>query len=880
MKILVRYLGMTIEKVELSPGTYVLGRSQECDIVLTQEFISRKHGKIWFENDKWYFQDLREDHPDFSGQAIELNQNTSIDLGHDVDLITEDYLEHAETNITNVHNLKDAVGRSRTNRRVILGLSLALIFLIGSGITFYAYQRLTKPMDPNTLLTFVRSKIVEFERVRNEEAVKDYKKYGGLEDKDFKDKSGFCTGFIIAPDVVLTASHCLFGQLIIDMDAKFKIKTSDDKKHDVKRILGFDIKKDFLFLEVPGLKEYGFLNISGDYQVGQKVFTVGNVHGEGIAIRDGIMASETSDPNDPEIKFVRYSAAASPGNSGGPLVDEYGNVVALVFAGTWTENYNLGTSADYLLQGKRKFVTNRKEKDVSIEFRKLLNYSPRWLLERLSFPHNSNFDENPETLRAMENVLVDVKVPTEVDPFPEIVLNKINDVVRIKFEQITKSLDDQGIVSLGWNSFVTAETPIIIPSQFDKSQTKFKLLEDGQLVPKQAALLDTPSPKDFNQYKKKLDEQKKFDFQSYGYMMDHFEKAKGELSDKEIIYATGPFDSKKRIWSYVFGVPYSQVKYNYSSSEWQNVRSFPFDLFLKNFIGEKGIIANSFSPLVRPKSSREFTIKEIDEQIETTEIKDLHGREWIRHSFSMFDRLTFDVYCIKLPQGAMCISKMFPTLDKVLLSISRANYIKYWLPNYLINPFFWSVDSLIDYQGREESNGPIFMRDFKVKKSNRNQVTVSLESLGLEFTLPSDMELVSMRPNTGLLGDDQNQKWVSLGLEALFKTKKNKYKVCGMGVEIDGTFSNHMLSLYREGKKKQKSTQNQNAGKKEGDKKNEPDEYPEVFIKSDTAKKAGRQISVYGYCAPVQKDPLIEDTYEAKLSRAEKLEVNYRQSHL
>ena len=39
-------------------------------------------------------------------------------------------------------------------------------------------------------------------------------------------------------------------------------------------------------------------------------------------------------PDEPDVKFIRYSAGTSPGNSGGPLLDARGRIVALVFAST------------------------------------------------------------------------------------------------------------------------------------------------------------------------------------------------------------------------------------------------------------------------------------------------------------------------------------------------------------------------------------------------------------------------------------------------------------------------------------------------------------------------------------------------------------------
>ena len=134
-----------------------------------------------------------------------------------------------------------------------------------------------------------------------------------LKDEDFKQNVGFCSGFIVEKNVVLTASHCVLGPYGTDIRDDFTVKTHDQKVHRPSRILGFDLQRDYLFLEVPGLDTYGRLEFEPGYKIGEKVYTVGNVHGEGIAIREGIAASKTKDEIDPTIEFLRYSAAASPG---------------------------------------------------------------------------------------------------------------------------------------------------------------------------------------------------------------------------------------------------------------------------------------------------------------------------------------------------------------------------------------------------------------------------------------------------------------------------------------------------------------------------------------------------------------------------------------
>jgi hypothetical protein len=110
---------------------------------------------------------------------------------------------------------------------------------------------------------------VELESPIGEKALKDYKKYAGYEDKDFLEASSFCTGFIVAEDVVLTAGHCLHHGMFFDIDPQFVVKTHDGKTHKAKRVLGFNTKKDFLFLEVPGLESYGTLELHDEVIVGE-----------------------------------------------------------------------------------------------------------------------------------------------------------------------------------------------------------------------------------------------------------------------------------------------------------------------------------------------------------------------------------------------------------------------------------------------------------------------------------------------------------------------------------------------------------------------------------------------------------------------------------
>jgi serine protease Do len=75
-------------------------------------------------------------------------------------------------------------------------------------------------------------------------------------------------------------------------------------------------------------------------RIDEPVMAVGNALGEGIVIRDGLYTSATDEEQDGQWKWIRFSAAASPGNSGGPLLDGDGKVIGIVIGKSPNENLN------------------------------------------------------------------------------------------------------------------------------------------------------------------------------------------------------------------------------------------------------------------------------------------------------------------------------------------------------------------------------------------------------------------------------------------------------------------------------------------------------------------------------------------------------------
>ena len=169
---------------------------------------------------------------------------------------------------------------------------------------------------------------------------------------------GLGTGFYISPDgYLITNYHVIAGAKSIG------IYNQMDQISEA-RVVRTDINNDLALLKVEGEK-FTFLPIarSSNVQKGEKVFTIGfpntNLQGMEAKVTEGIISSLSGIQGQPSE--FQISVPVQPGNSGGPLIDEKGNVIGIVVAklaasaalrasGTLPENVNYAIKSNYLLE--------------------------------------------------------------------------------------------------------------------------------------------------------------------------------------------------------------------------------------------------------------------------------------------------------------------------------------------------------------------------------------------------------------------------------------------------------------------------------------------------------------------------------------------------
>jgi hypothetical protein len=158
------------------------------------------------------------------------------------------------------------------------------------------------------------------------------------------------TAFAVKPNVFVTAAHVLVASVGSQFGTP-ALRDSAGHVFPVDRIIGFSAHEDFAVLTVSGAPGNAVLATSASHPLDSPVYAVGNALGEGVVIRDGLLTSETPEQQDGRWNWLRFSAAASPGNSGGPLLDADGKVIAVVLAKSPNENLNYGLPIERVLKG-------------------------------------------------------------------------------------------------------------------------------------------------------------------------------------------------------------------------------------------------------------------------------------------------------------------------------------------------------------------------------------------------------------------------------------------------------------------------------------------------------------------------------------------------
>jgi S1-C subfamily serine protease len=231
--------------------------------------------------------------------------------------------------------MHDGIGGRAATTRWWMGLALTLAALAPWGTR-------AATLDP-ALLPAIQQATFEVVAAKPEHDPLTYDKPLPLEllpfqernDKYYSIGTAFAIGngrYVTAAHVLLTGADSLWGPPAL--------RDSQGRVHAIDTVRKFSLERDFVEFTLVAPPAGATLQVETAPAQGQTVYSVGNAYGTGVVIRDGLYTSDTPEQQDGRWKWMRFSAPASPGNSGGPLVNQDGKVIGVVLAKSPNENLN------------------------------------------------------------------------------------------------------------------------------------------------------------------------------------------------------------------------------------------------------------------------------------------------------------------------------------------------------------------------------------------------------------------------------------------------------------------------------------------------------------------------------------------------------------
>lgn len=230
--------------------------------------------------------------------------------------------------------------RLATRRIGIAAARLGLAILFAAGLGRSAAHAAT--LDPSML---PRIQAATFEVVQAKPTVDplSYEKPLPLDLLPYQERSdkyySIGTAFAIGNHRYVTAGHVLLAGLG-SLWGPPQLRDAAGHVYTIDKIEKFSLSRDFVVFTLAGDPGNVALETNAKPSLNSVVYAVGNALGTGVVIRDGLYTSDTPEEQDGRWKWMRFSAPASPGNSGGPLLDNDGKVIGIVLMKSPNENLN------------------------------------------------------------------------------------------------------------------------------------------------------------------------------------------------------------------------------------------------------------------------------------------------------------------------------------------------------------------------------------------------------------------------------------------------------------------------------------------------------------------------------------------------------------
>lgn len=206
------------------------------------------------------------------------------------------------------------------------------------------------------------------------------------------------TAFALGNNRYVTAGHVLMVA-IGDLTGPPALRDASGHVYALDKIEKFSLQQDFVMFSLKEQPGGGALETNTKPALNSVVYAVGNALGTGVVIRDGLYTSDTPEEENGRWKWMRFSAAASPGNSGGPLLDQEGKVIGVVLMKSANENLNYALPIGEVLKAPDNLAVMDKRMSYQLD---VLDYDQNGTFKS-QFPLPESYADFSSTYLKLQN---------------------------------------------------------------------------------------------------------------------------------------------------------------------------------------------------------------------------------------------------------------------------------------------------------------------------------------------------------------------------------------------------------------------------------------------------------------------------------------------
>lgn len=221
------------------------------------------------------------------------------------------------------------------------------------------------------------------------------------------------SAFSLTPGKYLSCAH-VFNLHLKANPEEFYLKDAKGKIYNITNVQKYSAHHDVIEFTLADNIQLATLVADQNHTIGQTVYSIGNALGVGISVRSGVLSSFTFEPDFGEWKNIRFSAPASPGNSGGPLVNNQGKVLGIIQAKSENENLNFAYPIN------------------------LINEVPSKVAKVKARQHFS-----PYNLREVYTIDYEVNLPQKVDALQRVLYTNFNKISKAHAESFFSKYKDE-----------------------------------------------------------------------------------------------------------------------------------------------------------------------------------------------------------------------------------------------------------------------------------------------------------------------------------------------------------------------------------------------------------------------------------------------------